>query len=296
MFFSYSSLLIINVRSAPSDQRKGFNTLLTELVVDSYSMENGSETPLRILTFFAHPDDETMFLGGTMAFLADRRAEIHYLSATRGEGGEMGDPPICTREELGAVRESELKCAVKELGGQSLNFLDYTDPQVGPEGELYAFAADFEKLVIKVRLWIEEIKPEIIIAHGPDGEYGHPAHIQTHQSLMAALEGSSHQPSAVYSPAWLSRETGEFTPAPGIVVETGPWLERKIKAVFCHKSQHGLFLRHGSTRAGRQVTIPEMIRSREALCRILPESELPVDDRLASCLSEIAVPNKPFDI
>lgn len=254
-------------------------------------MEYRPDSPLRILAFFAHPDDETMFLGGTLAFLADRNAEIYYVCATRGEGGEMGDPPICSREELGSVRESELYCAVKVLGGRSINFLNYQDPQVGPDGELYSYAEDIERLVSAVRAWVDEIEPEIIITHGPDGEYGHPAHIQTHQSMMAALEGSDHKPSAVYAPAWLSRETGEFTPVPGIVVETEPWLEHKINAALCHKTQHGLFLRHGSARAGRQVTIPEMIRSREALCRILPGSELPGEDRLASLLSEIAVPN-----
>jgi LmbE family N-acetylglucosaminyl deacetylase len=245
---------------------------------------------LRILAFFAHPDDETMFLGGTLAFLADRGAEIHFLCATRGEGGDMGDPPICFRGELGAVREAEMECAVKSLGGRALYFLDYQDPLVGPEGELYPYADDNAKLIAEVRSWIDEIEPEIIITHGPEGEYGHPAHIQSHQSLIDALLHTSHQPSAVYAPAWLSRETGVFTPVPEIVVETEPWLERKIEAAFCHRTQHGLFLRHGSARAGRQVTIPEMIRSQEALCRIIPENDLPEEDRLASWLSEISIP------
>lgn len=230
-----------------------------------------------------------MFLGGTLAFLADRGAELHYLCATRGEGGEMGDPPVCTREELGDVREKELACAVKELGASSLNFLDYQDPVVGPDDELFPFAEDFETLVQEVRNWISKIKPDVILTHGPGGEYGHPAHIQSHDALMAALEGIDHQPEAVYSPAWLSRETGEFTPAPGIMVETISWLETKIKAVSCHRSQHDLFIRHGSTRAGRTVTIPEMIRSREALCRILPAEKPTYDDKLASLLDEIKV-------
>ena len=241
------------------------------------------------MTFFAHPDDETMFLGGTLAFLADRGAKIHYLCATRGDGGEMGDPPVCAREELGAVREQELSCAVNELGGASLNFLDYQDPVVGPEGELYPFAEDFKTLVEEVRSWIIKLKPDLILTHGPDGEYGHPAHVQAHQALVAALGGIDHQPEAVYAPAWLSRETGEFTPAPGILVDANSWLEKKIKAVSCHRSQHGLFLRHGSARAGKPVTIPEMVRSREALCRILPQVPPDCDDRLACLLDEIKV-------
>ena len=49
-------------------------------MVDSYSMENRPDSPLRILAFFAHPDDETMFLGGTLAFLADRNARDAIVS------------------------------------------------------------------------------------------------------------------------------------------------------------------------------------------------------------------------
>jgi LmbE family N-acetylglucosaminyl deacetylase len=120
----------------------------------------------------------------------------------------------------------------------------------------------------------------MILTHGPEGEYGHPAHIQTHQAMMAALGGLNYTPRAVYSPAWLSRETGEFTPAPGILVDINPWIDQKIAAVSCHKSQHGLFLRHGSARAGRPVTIPEMVRNQEALCRILPTKEVKGDPLL----------------
>ncbi len=256
------------------------------------TMEKRMNQPLRIMTYFAHPDDETMFLGGTLAFLAARGGEIHYLCATRGEGGEMNDPPVCAREELGRVREGELRCAVKKLGGVSTNFLDYQDPLVGPGGELFAFADDFEQLVQDVRSWIKKIEPEVILTHGPGGEYGHPAHIQAHESLLAALEGIHPQPEAVYAPAWLSRETGEFTPAPGFVVETAPWLDRKIDAVTCHRSQHGLFLRHGSARAGRPVELAEMIRSREGLCRILPPQGIPGPDRLAGLLEQIRVPEE----
>ena len=69
-------------------------------------MMKNSSTALRILAFFAHPEDETMFLGGILAFLAGRGEEIHYLCATRGEGGEMGNLPICARDELGKVEST----------------------------------------------------------------------------------------------------------------------------------------------------------------------------------------------
>jgi LmbE family N-acetylglucosaminyl deacetylase len=254
--------------------QEGSYTELTELMVQlEFNMEAKAK-PLTIVAFFAHPDDETMFLGGTLAYLADQGAVVHYLSATRGEGGEMGDPPICARSELGQVREKELICAVDALGGTSLDFLGFQDPVVGPEGELFPFSEDLGQVIEKFSGFLTRIQPDVILTHGPGGEYGHPAHIQTHRATMEALRVLDYSPLAVYSPAWLSRETGEFTPAPGILVDIGPWVSVKIKAVNCHRSQHGLFLRHGASRAGRPVTIPEMVRSQEALCRIRPDQGL----------------------
>jgi len=228
---------------------------------------------LKILAVFAHPDDETMFLGGTLAYLAAQGAAVHYLSATRGEGGEMGAPPICKREELGRIRENELRCAVKALGGASLAFLGFVDPEVGREGELYPFSEKKRSLIEGLKPHLDKIQPDVILTHGPAGEYGHPAHIQTHQGVMKAVDDMGFAPRALYAPSWLSRETGKFTPAPGIVVDISPWMKEKVAAVNCHRSQHGLFLRHGSSRAGRPVNIPEMVRAEEAFCRILPESD-----------------------
>ena len=99
---------------------------------------------MNVLAFFAHPDDETMLAGGTLALLARQGVQVHYLSATRGEGGEAGEPPLCSLEDLGQVREEELACAVAALGGSSLDFLGYTDPRVGPDDELYAYSDDLE--------------------------------------------------------------------------------------------------------------------------------------------------------
>jgi LmbE family N-acetylglucosaminyl deacetylase len=255
-------------------------------------LESDMNTPLNtpvILAIFAHPDDETMFLGGTLAYLAAQGATVHYLCATRGEGGEMGDPPLCTRSELGQVREKELQCAVKALGGASLSFLGFEDPVAGPEGELYPFSESLEPVIREISKHLDEIQPDVILTHGPEGEYGHPAHIQTNQAVMAALDTLPFSPDVIYSPAWLSRETGEFTPAPGILVDTSPWISQKVAAVTCHVSQHGLFLRHGAARAGRPVTIPEMVRSQEALCRIYPAGEM-TEDSLVVLLHPLSLP------
>jgi LmbE family N-acetylglucosaminyl deacetylase len=245
---------------------------------------------MKILAFFAHPDDETMFLGGTLAYLADQGMEIHYLCATRGEGGEMGDPPLCTREELGEYRAQELVCAVDILGGISLDFLDFVDPPVGTEGELYPFTPNLQKLVRALRKKISQIKPQIVLTHGPDGEYGHPGHIQAHEGLLAALAEEPNQSPAVYAPSWLSRETGIFTPIPSIVVDVSTWKKTKILAAECHKTQHSLFVRHAAARAGRPVTLPEAIRSKEGLCLIQTDPAPAVSDPLRELLAAISLP------
>lgn len=105
---------------------------------------------MNVLAFFAHPDDETMLAGGTMALLAKCGARVHYLCATRGEGGETGEPPICTRSELGRVRQQEIECAVRALGGASLAFLDYIDPTVSADGTLHAYTDDLDTLALQV--------------------------------------------------------------------------------------------------------------------------------------------------
>ena len=100
-------------------------------------------TVTSILVIGAHPDDETVMAGGTLAILAQRGLNVHLVCATRGEGGEMGEPPICTREELGRVRSAELECAGQALGAASVDYLGYVDPVCIVDGEVFAFEADY---------------------------------------------------------------------------------------------------------------------------------------------------------
>ena len=65
--------------------------------------------------------------------LAENGSRVHYLSATRGEGDKLGETPLCSEDELGQVRESEMVCSVGVLGGRSLTFLGYQDPRMGED-------------------------------------------------------------------------------------------------------------------------------------------------------------------
>ena len=69
-----------------------------------------------ILAVSAHPDDETLFAGGTLAMYAQKAHRVFILETTRGQGGEVGDPPLTTRGNLATFREQEVRKAADALG------------------------------------------------------------------------------------------------------------------------------------------------------------------------------------
>src|SRR5258708_37556465 len=82
-----------------------------------YLRTSRSHTMPSLLCLVVHPDDETIMCGGTLALLSARGVGVHVGALTRGEGGEMGEPPLTDRGSLGQLRESEMGCAVGKLGG-----------------------------------------------------------------------------------------------------------------------------------------------------------------------------------
>jgi LmbE family N-acetylglucosaminyl deacetylase len=249
---------------------------------------------MKILAFFAHPDDETMLAGGTLALLAQSGAEVHYLCATRGEGGEAGEPPVCEIEELGRVRAKEMACAVQSLGGRSLAFLDYIDPRVGPGEELYAYTDDLAQLAEEVGEAIRRLEIDALLTHGVNGEYGHPAHKLTHQAALKAVQTSGVQQPLFYTVSAFFPEhprprlANQDNPA-HLILDVSPCLTQKTEAALCHRSQHALFVRRSSQEAGRRLSVPEVIQRLESLHRLSPAVNGRLDDELAMRLSAWAV-------
>jgi LmbE family N-acetylglucosaminyl deacetylase len=249
---------------------------------------------MNVLAFFAHPDDETMLAGGTLALLAQAGAQVHYLCATRGEGGEMGEPALCTRPELGKFRENELVCAVRALGGKSLTFFDYIDPLVGPEEALFAYTGDLVMLSGQVAATIRQFSVKALITHGSNGEYGHPAHVLSHQAARLAVESFKsgggfpvprlYTTSANFPEHPRPRLVNQDDPA-DLVIDISPVLERKVQAALCHNTQHALFVRRASQEAGRTLTVPEVIFRLESLRRAVPQREPGEPDELFELLS-----------
>jgi len=243
---------------------------------------------MNVLAFFAHPDDETILAGGILALLANSGAKVHYLVATRGEGGEMGEPPLCSQEELGEVREKELSCAVQTLNGWSLSLLDYVDPVVQGD-QLYAYTEDLEKLSTEVYEVIHSRDIDVLISHGTNGEYGHPAHVITNQAATASIKKylASHPDKPIYFYTAASSFNGNPKPRLAnqddpahIILDVYPVLGQKIAAAMCHRTQHALFVRRKSEELGRKLTVPEVIVHLESLHRVYPPVDGPLDDPL----------------
>jgi len=134
----------------------------------------------KLLVSFAHPDDESMGMGGTLAKYAGQGVETYCLCASRGERGWFGpeeqDPGF---EKLGQIRTQELESAVKELGMTGLEFLGYIDGEVDQ--------ADPNEIIGRIVLHIRSIRPQVVVTFPPDGNYGHPDHIAMGQFTSAAI-------------------------------------------------------------------------------------------------------------
>lgn len=238
----------------------------------------------KILAFFAHPDDETILSGGIFALLAREGFEIYFLSATRGEGGEVGEPPISTQEKLGDLREEEMKCAVEELGGVRVDFLDYVDPLIGENDELHAYTEDIETLVLELKGYIHGLEPYAIFTHGSNGEYGHPAHLITHQSCVEAVDRLIIKKPIVYGVSaffdgHMKPRVANKDDHADLIVDIESVFENKYKAAMCHKSQNALFVRRSSREAGRQLSVREVLMRTESLHRFSPKlTDVPEDE------------------
>jgi len=197
-----------------------------------------------VLVLTAHPDDESFRCGGTLALLADRGVRVQLLAATRGEGGSCGDPPLCAREDLGAVREEELRCACRALGIEPPRFLDYRDETLA--------SVDEGQAVDRVLAAMGHLSPEALITWPPHGLSGHPDHVAVSRWTMLAYDRAAAEgwagPLALYHLAVprsvvdrLSMTQLHATPDAEIdvTVDVSAVWEHKMAAIRCHRTQAG---------------------------------------------------------
>lgn len=210
-----------------------------------------------ILAISAHPDDESLFGGGTLAMAAEQGHSVYILETTRGEGGEVGEPPLTTQENLGAYREQEVRQAAHALGARDIFFLPYIDPYMEINGIARPIDIPLETFTRAIGKYVAKIRPDLVITHGSNGEYGHPQHIYTHRATRLALADGAPETAllswcAGYEPAKRPRILNKDDRA-DIVHNVAPWLDAKIAAALCHRTQHAMFLRNSGAPSVRDM-------------------------------------------
>lgn len=150
-----------------------------------------------LLAFHAHPDDESISMGGTLAEYASRGIPVTVVTATRGEAGEIHnrDDADEVRPVLGDIREAEERAACHVLGVEDIEFLGYRDSgMMGTGDNTHAdsfWGADFAEAVGRLVRVIRARRPQVVTAYDPFGGYGHPDHIQVHRVGTAAFFASA---------------------------------------------------------------------------------------------------------
>ena len=162
----------------------------------------------RILLVHAHPDDETINNGATMALYAALGAHVCLVTCTRGEEGEVLVPGLShlassEEDKLGLHREIELAIAMKALGVNDFRFLGHyrdsgmMDTEPNNRSDVF-WQANVDSAAGELVAIIEEVKPHILITYDEIGGYGHPDHIQAHRVAMRASELATWQIQKIY--------------------------------------------------------------------------------------------------
>lgn len=147
-----------------------------------------------LLAIFAHPDDETFGLGGTMARAASRGVPVTMICATRGEVGEISPGTGATPDTLGRFREEELRVAMGMLGVTDVRMLGFRDSgmQGTPENddERALIKAHPDAVVHMLVRAIRELRPVVVATWDESGGYGHPDHVAVHHHATVAFHAA----------------------------------------------------------------------------------------------------------
>jgi len=138
----------------------------------------------RLMAVLAHPDDESLGVGGTLAKYAADGTDVFLVTATRGEAGRFrgqrhGEDGHPGREALAAVREAELRAAAAALGVRDVTLLGYPDQHLD--------RAEPRDAIGRIAAEIRRRRPDVVVTFGPDGAYGHPDHVAVSQFTTAAV-------------------------------------------------------------------------------------------------------------
>jgi N-acetyl-1-D-myo-inositol-2-amino-2-deoxy-alpha-D-glucopyranoside deacetylase len=157
----------------------------------------------RLLLVHAHPDDESLWTGGTIARYAAAGVQITLVTCTLGEEGEIIPDRLRglaadEADQLGGYRIGELRGACAALGVSDHRWLGgagrWRDSgMVGTDanGHPRSFAGgDLVEQAAELAEILTDVRPQVVVTYGPDGGYGHPDHIRAHEITMAACDAN----------------------------------------------------------------------------------------------------------
>lgn len=209
-----------------------------------------------VLAVFAHPDDESVACGGTLARLADGGARVVLLCVSRGERGTGPDERYEPGPELAQRRTAELHAAAGILGISNLVLGDH------PDGSLRWH--DDPAIEAEIGAAIRAHQPDAVITFDNDGLYWHADHVAVHERTRAAVLACGDDAPPIFyvcmrpgmmrevadaaaRTGWVPPPSGLWSITPdawGIVmqpptfaVHVGPWVDRKRSALACYRSQ-----------------------------------------------------------
>jgi N-acetyl-1-D-myo-inositol-2-amino-2-deoxy-alpha-D-glucopyranoside deacetylase len=161
-------------------------------------------TDRRLLLVHAHPDDETINNGATMARYVAEGASVTLLTCTLGEEGEILVPELAQlaadqADQLGGYRISELRDAMAALGVTDSRFLGgpgrYRDSGMmgtpANEKPRAFWNADLDEAIAHAVEVVREVRPQVVVTYDENGGYGHPDHIQAHRVAMGAVAAAA---------------------------------------------------------------------------------------------------------
>lgn len=194
-------------------------------------------TDRRLLLVHAHPDDESIGTGATMAAYAAADARVALVTCTLGEEGEICVPELAhlasDREGgLGEHRIGELAGACRELGVSEHHFLGgkgrYRDSgMMGAASNDHPdcfWQADFGEAVRSLVSVVREVRPQVMVSYDENGLYGHPDHIQAHRVARAAFDRAGDPSYGTGGP----RGGSQTQPQPGSGSQSTPWQPAKF--------------------------------------------------------------------
>ncbi len=184
-----------------------------------------------LMTVHAHPDDETIGTGGTMARAVREGRRVVLITCTRGEMGEIVVPDLDTPDNhrrLGELRAVELERAMGALGVTEWDNLGYRDSDMmgraGNQDPRCFWQADIDEAIGRATWMVRRYRPDVMTTYNDFGGYGHPDHIRSHVVAVGAFERAG-------DPAWYPHQLAPEHGGSGATEADGglaPWTPAKI--------------------------------------------------------------------